>query len=77
MGTLLISKPTNGRLNYQQTLAISISEEKGKIELEYSDWDKINNRDEWRNAILWKAECYEDKLKDKFLQFIKWNKNWT
>ncbi len=76
LGTLLISKPKNGRLNYQQTLAISVDKENDKIELKYSDWDTIDNQDEWQKAILWRGECKGDKLKDKFLEFIEWNENW-
>jgi hypothetical protein len=76
LGTLLISKPINGRLNYQQTLEISVDKAKDNIQLKYSDYDAIDNRDDWQKAILWTAECQGDKLKDKFLEFIEWNENW-
>jgi hypothetical protein len=76
LGTLLISKPRNGKLNYQQTLAISVNNEKTKIKLTYSDWDVIDRREESQKAILWKAECNGEKLKETFCEFMEWNKNW-
>jgi hypothetical protein len=74
LGTLLISKPTNGKLNYQQTLAISVENE--KIKLKYSDWDAIDTPDDWKKTVLWIAECHGRELKVKFLEFIEWNTNW-
>lgn len=76
IGTLLISKPKNGKLNYQQTLAVSVDNQTNRIFLKYSDWDTIDRQEDWEKTILWTAECSTEDLKDKFEEFIKWNKNW-
>src|SRR5690606_31440422 len=76
MGTLLISKPDKGRLNYQRTLAISFDNQKNTFKLSYSDWDTIDKREDYKRAILWEQECDIDELQMKFEEFIKWNKNW-
>ena len=76
LGTLLISKPRNARLNYQQTLAISVDKENGRIRLKYSDWDTIDSSEDWEKAILWTVECDGEELKSKFIEFLEWNKSW-
>jgi hypothetical protein len=76
MGTLLISKPRHGQLNYQQTLAVSFDNQKNNFIMKYSDWDIIDNQDEWEKSILWKVECNGEELKNKFDEFIMWNTNW-
>lgn len=76
LGTLLISKPKNGKLNYQQTLAVSVDKLTNKISLSYSDWDTIDKQEDWKSAILWTAECSEEQLVFKFEEFAKWNKKW-
>ena len=76
MGTLLISKPKNGKLNYQQTLRISVDNVTNKVLLSYSDWDIIEKKEDWKKTIIWTAECSAEQLKEKFEEFIKWNKGW-
>ena len=76
LGRLLISKPRNGKLNYQQTLTISVDNIKGKIVLTYSDWDIIDRPEDWQQTVLWTRECGGEELKEKFNQFLEWNKNW-
>jgi hypothetical protein len=76
IGTLLISKPEDGKLNYQQTLAISVDNQTNKIFLEYTDWDTIDKEEDWKRTVLWSAECLEGQLEDKFKEFIEWNKKW-
>lgn len=74
MGRLLISKPKNGKLNYQRTLSVETKMHQKEIVLEYSDWDIIKDKSE--NPILWRTECLPENLIEKFEEFIKWNKNW-
>ena len=76
LGTLLISKPENGKLNYQRTLAISVNSQTNKIYLTYTDWDTIDKQEEWERTVLWSAECSEEQLQDKFAEFLKWNEKW-
>lgn len=76
LGTLLISKPRNGKLNYQQTLSISDQGSKNKIKLNYSDWDIINKEEDAERAILWNEEINNEELIDKFEEFMNWNRNW-
>lgn len=76
IGNLLISKPIDGNLNFQKTLKISDRHYDNKLELRYSDLDLIDNRDDYKNAILWKVDCYEYQLIKKFEEFISWKKDW-
>ena len=75
MGTLLISKPVNQKLNFQKTLAISYLKN-GKNHLSYTDYNVIENKDDWKKTILWEKECDEKNLEKTFLEFITWKKNW-
>ena len=77
MGTLLISKPNNGKLNYQQTLAIRFNRETDKLNLDYSDWDTVEREEDFKEAIIWAAECSGQELQEKFEEFIAWNKAWA
>tara|TARA_R100000935_G_C2713494_1_gene115035 strand:+ start:63 stop:485 length:423 start_codon:yes stop_codon:yes gene_type:complete len=74
LGRLLISKPENGKLNFQRTLTVETKMNKKEIVLEYSDWDAIKDKSE--NPVLWRNECQPENLIEKFNEFIKWNKNW-
>lgn len=76
MWNLLISKPKNKKLNYQQTLKIQFDNRTSLYEMEYSDWDSIDKEDDYEKAIIWKTKCIGIELPIKFLEFIKWNKNW-
>jgi len=77
LGTLLISKPEpDGRLNYQRTLAISVDNNTNLIQLEYSDWDTIDDEADWKKAIIWTATCEGPELKTTFEAFIAWNTAW-
>jgi len=76
LGTLLISKPIDGRLNYQTTLGISFDKKTNKFVFSYSDWDSIDNREDYIKAIIWKQECQKSELKTSFIDFIKWNETW-
>lgn len=76
IGTLLISKPKKGKLNYQQTLAVSVDNLTNKISLQYSNWDTIDKSEDSEKAILWRKDCSEDQLIEAFEEFIKWNKSW-
>ncbi len=76
MGTLLISKLRNGKLNYQQTLAVSFDIQKSKFIMKYSDWDTIDSKEEWEKSIIWQTECDGEDLKNKFDEFIEWNATW-
>ena len=77
MWRLLISMPKpNGKLNYQQTLKIEFDNGTGLYEMEYSDWDTISNKDDYRKAILWTRKSTGIELINNFLEFINWNKNW-
>jgi hypothetical protein len=76
LGTLLISKPKDGYLNYQQTLAISFDRTTELFTLQYSDWDLIESADDSAKAILWTVKCPGIELGQKFLDFLKWKKNW-
>jgi hypothetical protein len=76
IGTLLISKPKNGKLNYQQTLAISVDNQTKQTILQYTDYDTIEREEDWEKSLLWKIESSEGQLKDKFEEFMKWNKAW-
>lgn len=74
LGRLLISKPENGKLNYQRTLTVETKMNKKEIALEYSDWDNIKKVNE--TNVLWRTECVAENLIEKFDEFLKWNKNW-
>lgn len=74
LGRLLISKPENGKLNYQRTLTVETKMNMKEISFEYSDWDIISDISE--SPVLRKAECEPEKLIDMFEEFLKWNKNW-
>lgn len=76
LGTLLISKPKDGILNYQQTLTISTERETNKIKFKYSDWDTIEDKKDFEKSIIWSCECLDSQLQEKFEEFISWNKNW-
>ncbi len=77
MWRLLISKPNpNGKLNYQQTLKIEFDNGTGLYEMEYSDWDTISDKDDYKKAILWTRKSTGIELVNNFLEFINWNKNW-
>ena len=76
LGRLLISKPRQGKLNYQQTLTIELKWNSGIIKLTYDDWDTLNAGDKTSNAILWTKECSGKQLFDNFNEFVSWNKSW-
>lgn len=76
MGNLLISKPKNGKLNYQQTLAIKFDRSTDLFLMEYSDWDLIDSRDDTKKAIQWNIKCSGIELAQRFQEFAEWNKNW-
>ncbi len=77
MWRLLISMPNpNGKLNYQQTLKIEFDNGTGLYEMEYSDWDTISDKDDYKKAILWARKSTGIELVNNFLEFINWNKNW-
>ena len=77
MWRLLISMPNpNGKLNYQKTLKIEFDNGTGLYEMEYSDWDIINHKDDYKKAILWTKKSTGIELINNFLEFINWNKNW-
>jgi hypothetical protein len=76
LGRLLISKPRQGKLNYQQTLSIEKEWNSNVIKLTYDDRDILNKGDNTSNAILWTTECSGEQLFDKFNEFISWNKSW-
>ncbi len=77
LGTLLISKPKGGYLNYQQTLSISFDKITGLFTMKYSDWETINSSDDSDKAILWIAKCAGIELGQKFQDFMLWQKNWS
>lgn len=76
LGTLLISKPKNGYLNYQQTLSISFDKTSGLFTMQYSDWDVISSSADSDKAILWAIKCPGIELEQKFQDFLDWQKNW-
>lgn len=76
LGTLLISKPNDGFLNYQQTLSISFDNTTGLFTMKYSDWDTIDSKDDFEKAILWTVKCSGIELGQKFQDFLDWQKNW-
>jgi len=76
LGTLLISKPTNGKLNYQQTLSIKYDNQTDLFTMEYSDWDLIDSADESEKAIMWTLKCPGIDLGRHFMEFINWKQNW-
>lgn len=76
LGKLLISKPKDGKLNYQQTLAISYDNRTNLFTMQYSDWDLINSRDELEKAIQWSLKCPGTDLCRHFIEFSRWNNNW-
>jgi len=76
LGTLLISKPKDGYLSYQQTLAIKFDKTTGLFTMQYSDWDIINSESDSDKAILWTAQCSGVELGQKFQDFLDWQKNW-
>ena len=76
LGKLLISKPKDGYLNYQQTLSIDFDKTTGLFIMKYSDWDTINSADDYQKAILWTVKCPGIELVQKFQDFLKWQKNW-
>src|SRR5690349_16500952 len=75
MGTLLISKPRNGKLNYQQTLSISYDNQTRLFTMKYSDWDLIDSPEESEKAIQWTATCPGGDLNRNFIEFIN-QSNW-
>jgi hypothetical protein len=74
LGVLLISKPENGKLNFQRTLAIDSKKNQNKVTLKYTDWDTIETEKE--DPTLWEEECDFVELEIKFEEFMKWNKYW-
>lgn len=76
LGTLLISKPTNGKLNYQQTLSIKYDKQTELFTMEYSDWDLIDSVDEYKKAIMWTQKCPGIDLGRHFIEFLNWKQNW-
>lgn len=76
MWNLLISKPKKGKLDYQQTLTIKFDNKTALYDMEYADWNTINNKEDYRQAVKWKSKCQGIELPIRFLEFIKWNKNW-
>jgi hypothetical protein len=77
MWRLFISMPNqNGKLNYQQTLKIEFDNGTGLYEMEYSDWDTISAKDDYKKAIIWTRKSTGIELINNFLEFINWNKNW-
>ena len=77
LGKLLISKPINGKLNYQQTLAISYDNQSDLFTLQYSDWDLIDSKDDFEKAIQWVVKCPGADLGRHFLEFLQWKDNWN
>ena len=77
MYRLLISKPKNGKLNYQQTLSISFDKPTGLYTMQYSDWDTIDHEKDYKDAIQWKSKCTGIELAARFLEFLEWNKSWN
>jgi hypothetical protein len=77
MGTLLISKPKNGKLNYQQTLTIKFDNSSDLFSMEYSDWDLIEPEDDTKKAIQWNIKCSGIELAHRFIEFLEWNKSWS
>ncbi len=77
LGTLLMSKPEKGSLNYQRTLAISFDRQTSIFKMSYSDLDTIENEDDDSKAVIWTTECSGNDLQLKFEEFMKWNKNWS
>lgn len=73
MGKLLISKPIDGKLNYNQTLSIIPDVESNKIYIKYYKY-KDNNILE--KEILWRKECLENNLINRFNEFMNWNSDW-
>lgn len=76
MGRLLISKPSNGKLNYQQTVSIAYDRQKDLYEIQYSDWDVIETKEEFRNAVLWVIHSPGTDLCRHFLEFLNWKADW-
>ena len=77
MWRLLISKPNpEGKLNYQQTLKIQFDIKNSLYEMEYSDWDTIENENDDEKAVIWTTKCTGIELINEFLEFMKWNKKW-
>lgn len=77
MWRLLIRMPKpNGKLNYQQTLEIQVDSKTSLYTMKYSDWDIIDNRDDYEKAVVWKTKCTQIELINKFIEFIHWNKDW-
>ena len=76
LGRLLISKPQSGKLNYQQTLEVAVNHSNGKILMTYTNFDLIDNFDEYKNAIEWHKEVTDRNLIYDFLEFVEWNKSW-
>ena len=76
LGTLLISKPKNGKLNYQQTLAIKYDNQTDLFTMEYSDWDLIESKEESEKAIKWTLKCPGIDLGRHFIEFLNWKQNW-
>ena len=75
LGTLLISKPKDGKLNYQQTLAIKYDNTTDLFTMEYSDWDLIESADDTKK-IQWNIKCSGIELGQRFQDFLAWNKDW-
>lgn len=77
MFTLLISRPKNGRLNYQQTLSIKFESLTGLYNMQYSDWDLISDPSDWKKAIVWTCNCVDIEMDKNFFRFMEANKQWA
>lgn len=73
IGKLLISKPINGFLNYNQTLSITPDLQNNKIHIRYF---KFINEDLINREIVWYYECTKNNLIEKFNEFMNWNNDW-
>lgn len=73
MGKLLISKPINGILNYNQTFSVTPDIEKNKIYMKYLSRKDKNSVD---RETMWNYECSSNNLIEKFNEFMEWNIDW-
>ncbi len=76
LGTLLISKPKCGRLNYQQTLSIKYENLTNLFIMEYTVWDLIDSDDKTKKEIRWNIKCTGIELIPRFHDFLAWNEEW-
>ena len=76
VGRLLISKPQNGRLNYQQTLDVTVDIADKSIVMTYTNFDLIESLDDHRTSIEWQKTVENGNLLRSFLEFVEWNKLW-